>query len=100
MDNNNKDQDSLSISDSTSTPIHDPLLYMLAELPSQSDSYVDRFYSEPCTKFEENSTIEWALHWWNRQKAFYPTMDLVARDFLSIPAASVSIQFRERYNAY
>lgn len=66
--NNSIDQYSLSTPDSASTPIHDTLLYMLAELPSQSDSDLDIFYSGPCTKFEENSTIEWALQW-NQQKS-------------------------------
>jgi hypothetical protein len=54
---------------------------------------IDQYYnSSPVLSNNMNDDINYVLGWWNSNQKEYPSMSKAARDFLAIPAATVTVE--------
>ncbi|KAL0479775.1 hypothetical protein AKO1_000723, partial [Acrasis kona] len=55
-------------------------------------SDVEKYYNSGVTSSNVKDSFQWVLEWWKDNQTLFPNMAKVARAYLAIPAASVSIE--------
>jgi hAT family C-terminal dimerisation region len=60
----------------------------------RSRSDIDRYFEDDIVIFDSSETEDhnWLLSWWKEHSGRYPRMAAAARDYLPIPASSVSVE--------
>jgi len=87
-DNEIEEPRSASSSDTDFTKI------MLKSMVSETKTCdVESYYNSPVVNARvKGDDFEWVLAWWKENQCTYPRMAKVAREYLAIPASSVSIE--------
>jgi hypothetical protein len=56
-------------------------------------SDIELYYNGPLINAGlKSGEFEWVLSWWKQNQSMYPSMSKIARDYLTIPASSVSVE--------